>query len=115
MADVEACALSNDEILTAITESLRAQGNGLTVIEPRVHLIPKSSADGHFNVLRGVVDPLGLAGIKVVGDFVDNDARGLPSEMAPRSAPGIWPGRPRRCSDTSARPFASPAEPYRAR
>ena len=81
-ADVEACALSNDEILTAITESLRAQGNGLTVIEPRVHLIPKSSADGHFNVLRGVVHPLGLAGIKVVGDFVDNDARGLPSEMA---------------------------------
>jgi alanine dehydrogenase len=61
-ADVEACVLRNDEILTAITESLRAQGNGLTVIEPRVHLIPKSSADGHFNVLRGVFHPLGLAG-----------------------------------------------------
>ncbi len=81
-ADVDACALSNDEILAAITESLRAQGNGLTVIEPRVHLIPQSSAHGHFNVLRGVVHPLGLAGIKVVGDFVDNYTWGLPSEMA---------------------------------
>ena len=81
-ADVDACALSNDEILTAITGSLRAQGNRLTVIEPRVHLIPQSSAHGHFNVLRGVVHPLGLAGVKIVGDFVDNHTLGLPSEMA---------------------------------
>lgn len=81
-ADVDACALSNDEILTAITGSLRAQGDRLTVIEPRVHLIPQSSAHGHFNVLRGVVHPLGLAGVKIVGDFVDNYTQGLPSEMA---------------------------------
>ena len=80
--DVSACALTNDEILDAITASLDAQGNSLTVIEPRVHLIPDSSAHGHFNVLRGVVHPLGLAGVKVVGDFVDNYTHGLPSEMA---------------------------------
>ena len=54
-ADVAACALTDDEILDAITASLRAQGDGRTVIEPRVHLIPESSAHGHFNVLRGVV------------------------------------------------------------
>ncbi|MCU1397140.1 MAG: ornithine cyclodeaminase [Acidimicrobiales bacterium] len=81
-SDIVRCALTDDEILVAITESLRAQGNGETVIEPRVHLIPRSSAHGHFNVLRGVVHPLGLAGVKVVGDFVDNFQRGLPSEMA---------------------------------
>lgn len=80
--DVAACALSDEEILGAITASLRAQGDGRTVIEPRVHLIPESSAHGHFNVLRGVVHPLGLAGVKVVGDFVDNYTKGLPSEMA---------------------------------
>jgi len=80
--DVSACALTDDEILGAITASLRAQGDGRTVIEPRVHLIPEASAHGHFNVLRGVVHPLGLAGVKVVGDFVDNYTRGLPSEMA---------------------------------
>ncbi|MCU1392942.1 MAG: ornithine cyclodeaminase [Ilumatobacteraceae bacterium] len=81
-AAVAACALTDDEILDAITTSLAAQGNGRTVIEPRVHLIPGGGVQGHFNVLRGVVHPLGLAGVKVVGDFVDNYTRGLPSEMA---------------------------------
>jgi len=33
-------------------------------------------------VLRGYVKPLGLAGVKVVGDFVDNYKRDLPSELA---------------------------------
>jgi ornithine cyclodeaminase len=56
------------------------------VIEPRVHLIPGRSAEGrpihgHFNVLRGHVEPLGLAGVKIVGDYVDNYQLGLPSEM----------------------------------
>ena len=46
-----------------------------------MHLVPKDSALGHFNVLRGVVHPLGLAGVKVVGDFVNNYQVGLPSEL----------------------------------
>lgn len=80
--DVERLALGDDEILEAVERALHAQGEGRTVIEPRVHLIPESPAKGHFNVLRGVVKPLGVAGVKVVGDFVDNYRRGLPSEMA---------------------------------
>ena len=80
--DIAALALTNDEILAAVESGLRAQGLGQTVIEPRMHLVPESSDKGHFNVLRGVVKPLGLAGVKVVGDFVDNYQRGLPSEMA---------------------------------
>jgi ornithine cyclodeaminase len=80
--DVEALSLTNDEILAAVESGLKAQGLGQTVIEPRVHLVPESSDKGHFNVLRGVVKPLGFAGVKVVGDFVDNYQRGLPSEMA---------------------------------
>ncbi|TXH35113.1 MAG: ornithine cyclodeaminase family protein [Rhodospirillaceae bacterium] len=80
--DIAKLALSNDEILSAVESGLRAQGQGQTVIEPRVHLIPESSDKGHFNVLRGVVKPLGFAGVKVVGDFVENYQRGLPSEMA---------------------------------
>lgn len=79
--DVARLALTNDEILNAVEDALRAQGNRQTVIEPRVHLVPENSAKGHFNVLRGVVKPLGLAGVKIVGDFVDNFERGLPSEM----------------------------------
>jgi len=80
--DVEQLALTNDEILAAVESALEAQGNQQTVIEPRVHLIPRDSAEGHFNVLRGVIHPLGLAGVKVVGDFVDNYKHGLPSELA---------------------------------
>src|SRR5438270_6679299 len=80
--DVERLALTDDEILAAVEAALAAQGRQQTVIEPRVHLVPESSAKGHFNVLRGVVKPLGVAGVKVVGDFVDNYQRGLPSEVA---------------------------------
>lgn len=80
--DVERLALTDAEILAAVEAALAAQGRGETVIEPRVHLIPESSGKGHFNVLRGYVKPLGLAGVKVVSDFVDNYKLGLPSEMA---------------------------------
>src|SRR5205814_10696273 len=66
----------------AVEAALAAQGRGETVIEPRVHLVPESSAKGHFNILRGFVKPLGVAGVKVVGDFVENWRQGLPSEMA---------------------------------
>ncbi|WP_395063015.1 ornithine cyclodeaminase family protein [Paraburkholderia silvatlantica] len=80
--DVARLALSDQEILDAVERGLDAQGRRQTVIEPRVHLIPESSDKGHFNVLRGVIHPLGLAGVKTVGDFVDNYKLGLPSEMA---------------------------------
>jgi ornithine cyclodeaminase len=55
------------------------QGRGETVIEPRMHLFPRG-ATGHFNVLRGATPR--HAGVKVVGDYVDNHLRGLPSELA---------------------------------
>ncbi len=80
--DVESLALTDAEILDAVEGGLRAQGEGRTVIEPRVHLEPDPAFRGHFNVLRGYVAPLGLAGVKIVGDYVDNYQRGLPSEMA---------------------------------
>jgi ornithine cyclodeaminase len=78
-ADVDALALSDDEILDAVREVLAQQGRGETVIEPRMHLFP-GRAEGHFNVLRGVTGR--FAGVKVVGDFVDNHRLGLPSELA---------------------------------
>ncbi|WP_112322042.1 ornithine cyclodeaminase family protein [Oceanibium sediminis] len=80
--DVEALELTDQEILAAVETCLAAQGRGETVIEPRVHLVPETSEKGHFNVLRGYVKPLGVAGVKVVGDFVDNYKQGLPSELA---------------------------------
>jgi ornithine cyclodeaminase/alanine dehydrogenase-like protein (mu-crystallin family) len=81
-SDIEQLALDDAEILTAVEQGLRAQGLGETVIEPRVHLTPDPAVKGHFNILRGYIAPLGLAGIKTVGDFVENYQLGLPSEMA---------------------------------
>ncbi|HEY9273124.1 ornithine cyclodeaminase family protein [Achromobacter sp. SD115] len=80
--DVRALELTDAEILAAVQSALDAQGRGKTVIEPRMHLVPESSAKGHFNVLRGYIEPLHVAGVKVVSDFVDNYKVGLPSEMA---------------------------------
>jgi alanine dehydrogenase len=79
--DVEELALADDEIVDAVEKGLRAQGLGQTTIEPRVHLEPDPALRGHFNVLRGYVAPLELAGVKIVGDYLDNYTRGLPSEL----------------------------------
>jgi ornithine cyclodeaminase len=80
--DIEALKITDDEILAAVESSLAVQGRGEAVIEPRVHLEP-GVANGHFNVLRGALKaPIDRAGVKVVGDFVDNYKQGLPSELA---------------------------------
>jgi ornithine cyclodeaminase len=80
--DVAELAITDDEILQAIETSLASQGRGECVIEPRMHLKPQAGTDGHFNVLRGAIgEPIGLAGVKVVGDFVDNYLQDLPSEV----------------------------------
>ncbi len=80
--DIAEIGITNDEVLAAIESSLASQGKGETVIEPRVHLEP-GVANGHFNVLRGAIrEPIDSAGVKIVGDFVDNYKIGLPSELA---------------------------------
>ena len=80
--DIDGLAMTDDEVLGAVEGGLAAQGRGETVIEPRVHLQPDPAFRGHFNVLRGYVAPLNVAGVKIVGDYIDNYKRGLPSEMA---------------------------------
>ncbi len=80
--DIEDLHLTNEEIIGAIETQLRLQGQGHAVIEPRVFLEP-GAARGHFNVLRGAIGAdVNRAGVKVVGDFVDNYQLGYPSELA---------------------------------
>jgi len=80
--DIAALSITDAEILQAIEASLAAQGRGECVIEPRMHLMPKAGVEGHFNVLRGAIGaPINMAGVKVVGDFVDNYRQDLPSEV----------------------------------
>lgn len=100
--DIEALGITDAEILSAVEGALAAQGRNETVIEPRVHLVPETSEKGHFNVLRGFVRPLDTAGVKVVGDFVDNYKRGLPSELAVLNLFDPETGAPRAIIDASA-------------
>jgi len=83
--DIDGLGLSRSEIVTAVEDVVRAHGEGHTVFEPRMHLVPDNGGVGHFNVLRGHVSTLGergVSGVKVVGDFVPNYLVGLPSELA---------------------------------
>lgn len=101
--DIEALAITDDEILQAIETSLAAQGRGETVIEPRMHLKPDPQVNGHFNVLRGAIGaPINAAGVKVVGDYVDNYKRGLPSEMAILNLFDPATGMPKAILDATA-------------
>ena len=80
--DVAQVGLTRAEIFEAVTEALVAQGNGQVVLEPRVHLTPPNGGRGHFNILRAHLETAHVSGVKVVGDFVDNHRRQLPSELA---------------------------------
>lgn len=101
--DVEAAALDDDEILAAIEGSLAAQGRGETVIEPRMHLIPDPEVHGHFNVLRGYIGgAVNFAGVKIVGDYVDNYQQDLPSEIGLLALFDPATGMPRALLDATA-------------
>lgn len=100
--DIDALDLTDDEILAAVERALVAQAEGETTIEPRVHLTPDPGFHGHFNVLRGYVAPLNMAGVKIVGDYVDNYLHGLPSEMALLNLFDPRTGAPRAVLDATA-------------
>lgn len=100
--DIDELALTDDEIIGAVEAGLAAQGQGQVVIEPRVHLMPDATFNGHFNVLRGYVAPMNLAGVKVVGDFVGNFRQGLPSEFGVLNLFDPRTGVPRAILDATA-------------
>jgi alanine dehydrogenase len=86
--DIDGLGLTSAEIVDAVEGAVLAHGEGRVVFEPRVHLVPDNDGAGHFNVLRGHLSgasgppgPHGVSGVKVVGDFVGNYTRGLPSEL----------------------------------
>ncbi|WP_427885977.1 ornithine cyclodeaminase family protein [Kribbella sp. GL6] len=83
--DIDELGLTRLEIVDAVEDAVREHGLGRTAFEPRVHLTPDNGGIGHFNILRGHLDGLGehgISGVKVVGDFVPNYLKGLPSELA---------------------------------
>lgn len=106
--DIDGLGLTGEQIVAAVEGAVLAHGQGRALTEPRVHLMPPNDGAGHFNVLRGHLPAPGdddagrigegggvgegdeadegggvggVSGVKVVGDFVANYARGLPSEL----------------------------------
>jgi alanine dehydrogenase len=82
--DIDGLNLTGTQIVDAVQGAVTAHGRGRALVEPRVHLTPDNDGAGHFNILRGHLPDLGpggVSGVKVVGDFVANYTRGLPSEL----------------------------------
>ena len=80
--DVAGLDLAPDDVLAAVEDGLRAHGEGRVVLPPKDHLSLDDRYRGHFNILKGYVEHLDLAGVKVIGDYVDNYRHDLPSEVA---------------------------------
>lgn len=75
------------ELLRIVEGGLAAHGRGEVVLPPKSHLQLDDRFNGHFNILAGYAAPAGMApggmaGVKVIGDYVDNYRQGLPSEVA---------------------------------
>ena len=80
--DVAELGITDAEVLEAVESAVRAQGEGEVTLDPRVQHVPDPDVAGHFNVLRATLRTLGVTGVKVVGDYVENHRLGLPSELA---------------------------------
>lgn len=81
-AQVEALSPAPSELLDIVQQGLAAHGKQEVVMPPKAHLHLDHLFNGHFNILPGYVAPIHRAGIKVVGDYVNNWRRDLPSEIA---------------------------------
>jgi ornithine cyclodeaminase len=79
--DVDAVDLGPGEVMDAIEVGLRAHGEGRVVMPSKDHLALDRS-ERHWNILKGYVAPIDVAGVKVIGDFEGNYRFGLPSELA---------------------------------
>ena len=80
--DVESLVPEMAEVMTIVEGGLAAHGRGDVVLPPKSHIHLDDRYNGHFNVLPGYAGHVDRAGVKVVGDYVDNHRYGLPSEVA---------------------------------
>lgn len=81
-ATVTALAPRGSDLLRIVEQGLAAHGRGDVVQPPKSHLSLDERFNGHFNILPGYAGPVDMAGVKIIGDYVDNWRRALPSEIA---------------------------------
>jgi alanine dehydrogenase len=79
--DVEAATLELSAVMDVIEMGLKAHGEQKVVMPSKDHLVIEHPYR-HFNILKGYVEPINVAGVKVIGDFHNNYQFNLPSELA---------------------------------
>jgi alanine dehydrogenase len=79
--DVDALDLGLQEVMDAIEQGLKAHGEKKVIMPSKDHL-PLDYPEKLFNILKGYVEPVNVAGVKVIGDFQKNYEHDLPSELA---------------------------------
>jgi len=80
--EIAALTPAMPEVMDIVETGLKAHGSGDVVLPPKGHIHLDQRYNGHFNVLMGYAGPIDTAGVKVIGDYVDNYDHGLPSEIA---------------------------------
>ena len=88
-------------LLQIVEGGLAAHGRREVVLPPKSHLVLDDRFNGHFNILSGYVAPADIAGVKVIGDYVDNYRVGLPSEIALLTLYDPRTGAPRALLDAT--------------
>jgi ornithine cyclodeaminase len=79
--DIDSLDLGPQEVMDAIELGLKAHGEQKVIMPSKDHL-PLAYPERLFNILKGYVEPINVAGVKVIGDFEKNYEHGLPSELA---------------------------------
>ncbi len=79
--DVDALDLDLQDIMDAIELGLKAHGEKEVIMPSKDHL-PLDYPEKLFNILKGYVAPIDVAGVKVIGDFHGNYKHNLPSDLA---------------------------------
>jgi alanine dehydrogenase len=79
--DVDALQLGLQEVIDAVEAGLRAHGERRVIMPSKDHLV-LDWPERLFNILKGYVEPIHVAGVKVIGDFQGNYRHSLPSELA---------------------------------
>jgi len=80
--EVESLVPDMATVVEIVEQGLAAHGRRDVVLPPKSHIHLDDRYNGHFNVLPGWAGHIDRAGVKVVGDYVDNWKHGLPSEVA---------------------------------
>ncbi len=79
--DIDDLELDLEEVMDAIEAGLKAHGEGKVIMPSKDHLALEYP-EKLFNILKGYVEPVNVAGVKVIGDFEKNYEHDLPSELA---------------------------------